>query len=301
MSCPRLHGVPSFRSRSLPGRQRARGRPTRRCSAPEDTATPSEVQDLCGIARNRAEAVPAADPSPGARPPSSPSGRSHAQETRPPSSSRCGSHAQGARPSRRVHMRGGARRPGARRSLSTLSARTRAPTKQMGPIGGLAAGRDRRGWSRPGRRLPAWRGSSTRGRRPAAVMGRRGRSGSRARGRGRGAAACTRAGRCRPRGYVRVAPLCRSASGTSRSITGERNRMTASPGASTVTSRPSSSPVVLETKRTRETVRSTMPFSGFSIANVAASSIRPADSSTRPSHVVSRSRPRTRDPAQATR
>ena len=34
---------------------------------------------------------------------------------------------------RRGQMRGGARRPGARRSLSTLSARSRAPTKQMAP------------------------------------------------------------------------------------------------------------------------------------------------------------------------
>src|SRR5688572_27966669 len=34
---------------------------------------------------------------------------------------------------RRVQLRGGDRSPGARRSRSTLSARARAPTKQMGP------------------------------------------------------------------------------------------------------------------------------------------------------------------------
>src|SRR5919106_443863 len=34
---------------------------------------------------------------------------------------------------RRVQMRGGARRPRARRTACTLSARPRAPTKQMGP------------------------------------------------------------------------------------------------------------------------------------------------------------------------
>src|SRR5262245_19697841 len=37
------------------------------------------------------------------------------------------------RPSRRAQLRGGARRPGARRTFRTLSARTRAPTKQMDP------------------------------------------------------------------------------------------------------------------------------------------------------------------------
>ena len=66
---------------------------------------------------------------------------------------------------------------------------------------------------------------------------------------------------------------------------GVRKRRTASGGASSVTSTPSSSPVVLETKRTRASVRSTMPFSGFSIANVTASTMRPSDSSRWPSHV----------------
>src|SRR5678815_5018196 len=40
---------------------------------------------------------------------------------------------------RRVQLRGGARSPGARRSRSTLSARTRAPTKEMGPYRRSAA------------------------------------------------------------------------------------------------------------------------------------------------------------------
>src|SRR5229473_4616444 len=44
-----------------------------------------------------------------------------------------------------------------------------------------------------------------------------------------------------------------------------------------------------------------MPFSGFSMANTTASITRHADSSSEPSQVVSRSRPRTREPAQATR
>ena len=43
-----------------------------------------------------------------------------------------------ARAMRRVQLRGGARSPGARRSRSTLSARARAPTKQMGLIIALA-------------------------------------------------------------------------------------------------------------------------------------------------------------------
>src|SRR6185295_12051646 len=38
-----------------------------------------------------------------------------------------------ARAMRRVQLRGGARRPHARRTLCTLSVRSRAPTKQMGP------------------------------------------------------------------------------------------------------------------------------------------------------------------------
>src|SRR5215468_12059127 len=42
-------------------------------------------------------------------------------------------HPWACRLARRVQLRGGARRPQARRSLSTLSLRSRAPTKQMGP------------------------------------------------------------------------------------------------------------------------------------------------------------------------
>src|SRR5438045_4063130 len=41
---------------------------------------------------------------------------------------------------RRVQLRGGARRPHARRTLCTLSVRPRAPTKQMGPYRGPGGG-----------------------------------------------------------------------------------------------------------------------------------------------------------------
>ena len=60
-------------------------------------------------------------------------------ELRPIAAAKSGAGALGACRSepasapRRVQLLGGARRPGARRTCRTLSARTRAPTKQMGP------------------------------------------------------------------------------------------------------------------------------------------------------------------------
>ena len=56
-----------------------------------------------------------------------------------------------------------------------------------------------------------------------------------------------------------------------------------------------------DTQSIRCAVRRVMPFSGFSIAQVCASRMRPADSSSEPSQRVRRSRPRTREPAQAMR
>ena len=63
-----------------------------------------------------------------------------------------------ARAMRRVQLRGGARSPGARRSLSTLSARARAPTKQMGPYHRSSS--STRGRPRSGR--TRWRRASCR-------------------------------------------------------------------------------------------------------------------------------------------
>jgi hypothetical protein len=53
-------------------------------------------------------------------------------------------------------------------------------------------------------------------------------------------------------------------------------------------------PVVFDTQVTRVSVRSRIPFSGFSITYVTTLMKRPTESSMCPSHVVRRSRPRTR-------
>jgi len=79
---------------------------------------------------------------------------------------------------RRVQLRGGARRPGARRSLSTLSVRSRAPTKQMGPYPPASGIRGPSLRIRPRRGPLAWRWGSGLRRPGGRGPGRRRRLGS---------------------------------------------------------------------------------------------------------------------------
>ena len=163
-------------SRSV--RQRTRGGSARRGAAGGDAAHPPSAVSRRSEARSRVRrAMPARVPrraGPGARSPehaaSQPAApvhhgprddacalRQHAEATVPGSAPPAPPGASSARPRtgfqqaagqlrrplKRVQMRGGARRPHARRTLRTLSVRPRAPTKQMGPF--------QRPASRPGR------------------------------------------------------------------------------------------------------------------------------------------------------